>query len=51
MHRLLAYGILPLHFPPKRIKADPAGVISDLRSAIEQGSRRPPLPITALPAD
>jgi hypothetical protein len=49
--RLLAYGILPLHFPPKRIKADPVGVINDLRSAIEQGSRRPPLPITALPAD
>ena len=49
--RLLAHGILPLHFPPKRIKADPVGVINDLRSAIEQGSRRPPLPITALPAD
>jgi hypothetical protein len=48
--RLIAHGIFPLHFPPKRIKADPAGVISDLRSAIEQGSRRPPLPITALPA-
>ena len=49
--RLLAHGILLLHFPPKRIKADPAGVISELRSAIEQGSRRPPLAITALPAD
>ena len=49
--RLLAHGILPLHFPPKRIKTDPAGVLSELRSAIEQGSRRPPLRITALPAD
>lgn len=49
--QLLAHGIMPLHFPPKRIKADPVGVINDLRSAIEQGSRRPPLPITALPAD
>jgi hypothetical protein len=49
--RLLAHGILLLHFPPKRIKADPAGVISELRSAIEQGSRRPPLAITAPPAD
>jgi hypothetical protein len=48
--RLIAHGILPLHFPPKRIKTDPAGVLSDLRSAIEQGLRRPPLPITALPA-
>lgn len=49
--QLLAHGIMPLHFPPKRIKADPVGVINDLRSAIEEGSRRPPLPITALPAD
>jgi hypothetical protein len=49
--RLVAHGIFPLHFPPKRIKTDPAGIISDLRSAIEKGLRRPPLPITALPAD
>jgi hypothetical protein len=47
---LIAHGIFPLHFSPKRIKTDPAGVISDLRSAIEEGLRRPPLPITALPA-
>jgi hypothetical protein len=49
--RLVAHGIFPLHFPPKRIKTDPAGIISDLRSAIEKGLHRPPLPITALPAD
>jgi hypothetical protein len=49
--RLVAHGILPLHFPPGRIKTDPAGIISELRSAIEKGQRRPPLPITALPAD
>lgn len=48
--RLIAHGIFPLHFPPKRIKTDPAGIIRDLRSAIEEGQRRPPLPITALPA-
>jgi hypothetical protein len=48
--RLIAHGIFPLHFSPKRIKTDPAGIISDLRSAIEVGRRRPPLPITALPA-
>jgi hypothetical protein len=47
--RLTAHGILPLHFSPKRIKTDPDGVIRDLREAIEQGLRRPPLPITALP--
>lgn len=48
--RLVAHGILLLHFPPNRVKTDPAGVISDLRSAIEEGLRRAPLPITALPA-
>ena len=47
--RLIAHGIFVLHFPPKRIKTDRRGVISDLRSAIEKGLRRPPLPITALP--
>jgi len=49
--RLIAQGILLLHFSPKRIKADPAGVLADIRDAIEQGRRRPRLPITALPAD
>ena len=48
--RLIAQGILLLHFSPKRIKADPAGVLADIRDAIEQGRRRPRLPITALPA-
>jgi hypothetical protein len=49
--RLVAHGILVLHFPPKRLKTDVAGVISDLRSAIEKGLGRPRLPIKALPAD
>ena len=48
--RLIAHGILALHFPPRRIKTDPAGIISELRAAIEEGRRRPRLPITALPA-
>jgi hypothetical protein len=47
---LIAHGIFPLHFSPRRIKTDPAGIIRDLRSAIEEGLRRPPLPINALPA-
>jgi hypothetical protein len=47
--RLAAYGILPLHFTPHRIRTDPAGVIATIRQAIEQGLRRPPLPIRALP--
>jgi hypothetical protein len=49
--RLIAHGILLLHFSPKRIKTDPAGVISEIRAALEKGRLRPPLPITTLPAD
>jgi hypothetical protein len=49
--RLAAHGILALHFAPRRLKADPSGVIRDLRSAIEKGLGRPRLPIKALPAD
>lgn len=48
--RLVAHGILPLHFAPKRIKTDPDGIISEIRAAIEAGRQRPRLPITALPA-
>jgi len=48
--RLIAHGIFPLHFSPRRIKTDPAAIIRDLRSAIDAARRRPPLPITALPA-
>ena len=47
--RLAAHGILPLHFPPKRIKTDAPGIISELQSAIDKGLGRPPLPITAVP--
>jgi hypothetical protein len=48
--RLIARGILVLHFPPKRLKADPQGVLGDLRDAIEKGRSRPQLAITARPA-
>jgi hypothetical protein len=48
--RLIAHGILLLHFAPKRIKTDPDGIISEIRAALEKGRRRPPLPITTLPA-
>jgi hypothetical protein len=49
--KLSAHGVLVLHFPPRRLKTDPSGVISDLRSAIERGLGRSRLPIKALPAD
>jgi very-short-patch-repair endonuclease len=48
--RLVAHGILPLHFPRKRLRTDPAGVISEIRRAIENGRRRSPLPVKGLPA-
>jgi hypothetical protein len=48
--RLIAHGILLLHFAPKRIKTDPAGIISEIRAALEKGRCRPPLPITSVPA-
>src|SRR5580704_9133889 len=47
--RLAAHGILTLHFPPKRIKTDAPGIVSELQSAIDKGLARPPLPITAVP--
>jgi hypothetical protein len=47
--RLAAHGILPLHFPPKRIKTDAPGIVSELQSAIDKGLARPPLPIRAVP--
>ena len=49
--RLIARGILVLHFPPKRLKTDAQGVLADLRDAIEKGRSRPQLAITARPAD
>lgn len=48
--RLTAHGILTLHFPPRRMKDDPAGVLRELRQAIESGRKRPPLPVKGLPA-
>jgi hypothetical protein len=47
--RLAAHGILTLHFPPKRVKTDAPGIISELQSAIDKGTARPRLPITAVP--
>jgi hypothetical protein len=43
--RLVAHGILPLHFAPKRMKTDAAGILKEIRQAIEKGRQRPPLPI------
>ena len=47
--RLAAHGILTLHFPPRRVKTDAPGIVSELQSAIDKGVARPRLPITAVP--
>src|SRR5581483_12326024 len=48
---LTAHGILALHFPPTRVKGDPAGVLREIRQAIGKGLERPPLPIKGLPPE
>ena len=48
--KMSAQGILVLHFSPRRIRSDGANVTAELRSAIESGRRRPPLPIRAVPS-
>jgi hypothetical protein len=47
--RMTAQGIFALHFTPKRIRQDRAGVLAELRSAIEAARQRPPLPIRTIP--
>jgi hypothetical protein len=37
------------HLPPSRIKSDGAGILHELRTAIENGNRNPPLPIRGIP--
>jgi hypothetical protein len=49
--KLIAHGIFPLHFAPKRMKTDPAGIVREIRQAIEKGLQRPPLPIKSLPPE
>jgi very-short-patch-repair endonuclease len=45
-----AHGILVLHYAPRRIRADGATVIAEIRAAIEAGRRRPPLAVRAVPS-
>ena len=48
--RFGAHGIVTLHFPPNKLRADPAPVIAAMRSAYQAGAARPRLAITALAA-
>lgn len=49
--KLIAYGIFPLHFSPRRIKREGEAVLADIASALENGLQRSRLPIIARPAD
>jgi hypothetical protein len=48
--KMSAHGIIVLHFTPGRLRASSAEVIAQLRSALEKGRQRPPLPIRAVPS-
>jgi hypothetical protein len=47
--RMSAHGIIVLHLTHLRIRSAPAEVIAELRSALEVGRQRPPLPIRTVP--
>lgn len=47
--RIVAQGILLLHFPPSRLNTDGSGILRELGSAIANGMRRSPLPILTVP--
>jgi very-short-patch-repair endonuclease len=48
--RMSAHGILVLHYAPRRIRSDPAGVVAEIRKALQAGRQRGPLGIKAVPA-
>jgi hypothetical protein len=48
--RMSAHGILVLHWAPRRIRSDPAGVIAEITKALQAGRQRAQLPIRAVPA-
>jgi hypothetical protein len=48
--RFGAHGIVTLHFPPSKLRADPARVTAAMKSAYQAGTARPRLAITALAA-
>jgi very-short-patch-repair endonuclease len=48
--RMSAHGIVVLHYPPKRLKAEPRVVAAEIRSAIEAGRGRPLPRLKILPA-
>lgn len=48
--RMSSHGIIALHVSPRRIRAESAAVVAELRSVLDKGRQRPPLPIRAVPS-
>jgi hypothetical protein len=46
--RMSALGITVLHYPPRRLYAEPRVIVAEIRAALDVGRRRPPLPIRAV---
>jgi len=46
-----AAGIIVIHVTPRRIRLDGATVLAEFRSAIDAGSKRPPLAIRTVPSN
>jgi hypothetical protein len=48
--RLVAQGVLLLHFTPRQIRSAPDEVTAQIRTALRAGRARPPLTLTTRPA-
>jgi very-short-patch-repair endonuclease len=49
--RLIAHGVFPLHFSPRRIKSEGKDILGEIDAAIKHGRKRPRLPLIALGPD
>ncbi len=49
--RLVARGVLVLHFTPQRMTEEPDEIVREVLAALAQGAARPPLALKAFPAE
>jgi hypothetical protein len=49
--KLIAHGIFPMHFKPRRIRTEGQQIVAEIEAALAQGRKRPRLPIIAVPVD
>ena len=48
--RMSALGIIVLHYPPRRLRAEPRVVVAEIKSTLDAARDRPLLPFRAVPA-